>query len=309
MPDVLEFSDPSEAVDHIVSKTPRLSITDLREEMEKLGILTRLGPVSSSRVSCDVYAVDSAFPSTPVSLVGYSMSVVAVAAVYWCNASVKMKRWLIIERLKDLDQDYVVAFAREQERRLALGLDSKSIVLDGELVPRQGRNPLWREVKQMSLELVDKVLKARGVIAGVLKRSYSRRLSLLLGVNLTDKAIASLVLYPGEAIVLPHSSKDLVGKGCVEAFYRPLRGVSPAVKVEACCSSREECLRFIAMLAWEAGPSGFPWALDLVDSMVKRGVGIIDSIENLLLSRLARSRLTEVALSSNPQERRPRSGR
>ncbi|NOZ89156.1 MAG: hypothetical protein GXO15_04440, partial [Crenarchaeota archaeon] len=55
--------------------------------------------------------------------------------------------------------------------------------------------------------------------------------------------------------------------------------------------------------ASEAGATGFPWFLDLVDSLVKREASSVEGLARLLLSRLARHGELGLGYRANLQER------
>ncbi len=299
---VIEFSDVLEAVRKLAREAPEPH--GLRERVEASGLLVRLG--NRGGFEGRVVAVDSAFPKSPVYLLGYALSLVAVAIVSAGEGgfSKGVKSWLLAERLGELDQDYVAGFARLKERleAVASARGARAVLLDGELVPRPGRSPVWREVEGASRRLLD-LVDAGVCVAGVLKRSYSASLASRLGFEFSDRVLASLTLQRGEAIVAEHSSRLLHARGCFEALYKPPRGLPAAVRVELCCpGGREEALGFLSWLAGETGASGLPWMIDLVDSLAKREASKASAVEALLLSSLARRGLQHLGYSANPQE-------
>ncbi len=275
-------------------------IEGLRGILVREGLLTRLQRSRAWRGG--LAAVDSAFPKSPVYLVGATLSLVAVASVLQRPGSrgveSRTRSWLLAEQ-GEIEQDFVSAYARLAERREALrlirGEPTLTLLVDGEILPRRGRSPLWEEVLRLSLELAD----SGSCIAGVLKRSYSRTVGRRLGLDLSDRVLASATLRRGEAIIVEHSVRDLRARGCLEALYKPLRGIPAAVRVEFCGC---EPLPFLSWLASSAGPSGLPWPIDLVDSLAKKEAARIAAVETLLLSKLARRELQHLGYTANPQE-------
>ncbi len=300
MPEVFEVEDVVSAVDRLERLFTPVGASTVRRLLEEKGLVTRCDPAS---LGDKVYAVDSAFPKSPVNLVGGSVSIVAVAAVRRGDAWRLVRRWVIVEPFGDIDMDYVRGFARLQERLAALSLEEpEAIIFDGELVPRPGRGDLWRQVETASERVLE--LTSRGVIvAGVLKRSYSRTFAKLLELDVSDRVIASAALKRGEVMVTRHPDERLGRRGCVEAFYKPLRGPPVAAKLEACCpGGLGECCRLASFLAAEAGATGFPWFLDLADALVKREAAQVEAVAAALLSRLARRGSLHLGYRANLQE-------
>jgi hypothetical protein len=299
---VVDASNLGEAVRRIEPRGGEAA--GLRRVLLEAGVVRRLDSVEW-RPPSRLGAVDSAFPKSPLYLIGVSVSLVAVASVYSGEGGVqrRIRSWLLAEEQGELDQDYVSAFARLRERAEALRLLGEEgvevLLLDGELVPRPGRVPLWGEVKSLSDRLLGYAASSGRCLAGVLKRSYSSSIASRLGLRLSDRALASMALRRGEAIIMPHGFEELARRGCVEALYKPMRGMPAAVRVEACCSRP---LELLAWLASSAGPSGLPWPIDLVDSLAKQAASRITVVESLLLSRLARRELQHLGYTANPQE-------
>ncbi|OWJ55052.1 hypothetical protein Pdsh_05010 [Pyrodictium delaneyi] len=301
--DVIEFNDVWDAVDKIADRLPFVS-GKLRSLVEERVGIKKLEIQASS--PDPVYAVDSAFPSSPLDLVGMSMSIIAVAVVMYSHGktNVKRSRKMLVEFLGELDQDYVAALARIEERRHALSVvdNAEMLVIDGEILPRRGSSDLWPSVEQLSIMLVKEAIRRGIPLVGVLKRSYSRHIANIINVSLSDKAIASLVLRRGEYIEVKHNQGQLAKLGCKIVFYKPLRGLAEAVKLEI-CSRAVPVEDVVAVLAREAGPTGLPWLIDLVDSIVKKEVVHINAVHGLLLARLARARRHSLVYHANPQEK------
>ncbi|KSW11907.1 hypothetical protein CF15_03665 [Pyrodictium occultum] len=309
MVEVVELGDDIHAaVKRIASRLPSIDEGLRRLVEESIGIRkikelgTRFEPV---------YAVDSAFPRSPLNLVGISMSMVTVALVRYSDrgTSIRRGRKLLVEYLGDIEQDYVAALARLEERRYAVSVvdDAGLMVVDGEILPRRGASDLWVDVENLSLMLVKELSRRRVPLVGVLKRSYSAQMAGVLGVRMSDKAVASIVLRRGEYLELPHPQETLASMGCRIVFYKPLRGLAEAVKLEL-CSAGHPVDQVVSMLARETGPTGLPWVIDLVDSVVKKEVARLAAIHQLLLSRLSRGRRHQLAYPLNPQEARSRPG-
>ena len=299
MVNIIEVDDLRSTVERIeLRSSPR---KQLRRLLEESGLIRQLSQPSRP---ASFAAVDSAFPKSPLYLIGVSISLVAVASLYSNQEGLKrwVRSWLLSEELAEIDQDYVSAYARLRERieamRLLQEMAADTLLLDGEIVPRPGKVPLWREVERLSSQLLAQVGRGR-CIAGVLKRSYSASIASRLGLNVSDRALASMALRRGEVIIAPHGAEDMRRAGCVEMLYKPRRGIPTAVRVEACC---RDPLGLASWLASSAGPSGLPWPIDLVDSLAKQEVGKIYAVEALLLSKLARHELQHLGYTANPQE-------
>lgn len=294
---IIEANDLLSAVNSVAGSFR--SVGDVRQLLLERGQLLRL---DSAWAPTGLAAVDTAFPKSPVYLVGASLSLVALASIVSREDGLtrNVRTWLLFEEQGELDQDYVAAFARLVERREAIRiLDTQRVellLIDGEVVPRKGKSPLWEEVVNLSKRLIAR----RGhCIVGVLKRSYSSSIARRLGLQVSDRSLASMALKRGEAVYAGHGVPELQKRGCLEALYKPLRGLPTAVRVEMCgCDP----LTVLSWLARAAGPSGLPWPVDLVDTLAKREASKVSTVEAMLLSKLARRELQHMAYTANPQE-------
>ena len=306
--EVFEITDPRAIADRLASRISRTSREIVERTRSALDIRSICSPVHSQIV----YAIDSAYPSRPLDLVGLSISLVAVVSVKFKEGDrveTRTKRRLLVSYFSEIEQDRVAAFARKEERLTALKVveDADMLLIDGEIVPYKRAQGYWKEPVSLSIELLKKALRKGTPIVGVIKRSYSTELSRELGLSLNDKSIASLVLRRGEFIEIKPGFGVLREHGCKVVYYKPLRGLGEAVKLEACIpSDRPDTCEIVSYLAHEAGSSGLPWIIDLVDSLSKKEVSIIEAIRSTLLNKLAiyAGENMVVGYPTNPQERR-----
>ena len=306
--EVHEVVDPRVIAARIASKIAKISkevVAKARSVLEVRGMCSPIRPHT-------VYAVDSAYPSRATDLVGLSVSLIAVVLARYREGErveTRTVRRLLVSYFSEIEQDRVAAFARKEERIIALSAatDADILLIDGEIVPYKRAQSHWREPITLSIVLLEKLQRKGIPLVGVIKRSYSSELARKLGLGLNDKSIASLVLRRGEFVEVEPSLKILREHGCKIVYYKPLRGLGEAVKLEACIpeGSLNMC-GIVSYLAREAGPSGLPWIIDLVDSLAKRNVSLIEAIRGSLLSKLAihTGENIVVGYPTNPQEKR-----
>ena len=306
--DVFEITDPRAIADRLALRISRIG----REVIERTRSVLDIRSICSPVHPRILYAIDSAYPSRAVDLVGLSISLVAVVSVRFREGDkveARTKRRLLASYFSEIEQDRVAAFARKEERLTALRVieDADMLLIDGEIVPYKRAQGYWKEPVSLSIELLKKALRKGIPIVGVIKRSYSTELAQELGLDLNDKSIASLVLRRGEFIEIRPSFRVLREHGCKVIYYKPLRGLGEAVKLEACIpSGGPDTCKIVSYLAREAGSSGLPWIIDLVDSLSKKEVSLIEAIRSMLLNKLAiyAGENIVVGYPTNPQERR-----
>ncbi|MET1129208.1 MAG: DNA double-strand break repair nuclease NurA [Thermoproteota archaeon] len=255
-----------------------------------------------------VYAVDSAYPTTPLELLGVSLSLISVALVVYLPGSretVKSRRIkLLVDYEGGMDIETVSGMARLEERRLLLSQmlgTGTLIAIDGEVAP-SGQSPLWRSARNLTMDILNACAARSCTVVGILKRSRSRILASVAGVSVNDRVAASAALERGEYVEVEHPSSDLSSAGCRVVFYKPWRGPPHAVKAEVCCSGSHCVEAAVKFLASESSGTGLPWFLDLVDAVAKSGVSILTPIYRRLLSLSAGSGGPDAAMPANPQE-------
>ncbi len=305
--ETIEVDDPQSIALRLAARIARLS----KEVSKKARALIDVKKICDPIEFRNVYAIDSAYPSRPLDLVGLSLSLVAVVLVkhvYNRGTEAEYERKLIVSYFSELDQDMVAAIAREAERTIALRVlrDADVLIIDGEIVPYKRAQNYWRKPVSLAARLLDEASRLQVPVVGVIKRSYSSDLAKRLGLNLNDKSIASMVLRRGEYLELEPSLALLREKGCKIVFYKPLKGLSEAIKLEVCpFNPSMDLCQLVSYLSRNAGASGLPWIIDIVDSLSKQQVSLVEAIRRLLLGKLA-TRGEEgivVAYPTNPQER------
>lgn len=169
------------------------------------------------------YAIDSSFTAPAIELIGGHLGIVIVSHTGYgktCGKTgVESKALVNLNFVDDLTSIY----ARYYERKTALELLNAKrmgeisfdvLLLDGELIPRilpswrsqnTRRSKLYQRVIDMTEEIMELADRTDTAVVGVLKRSYSRDIVNILGyggLRMSDRAILSLVLKPGEYLVL-----------------------------------------------------------------------------------------------------------
>ncbi len=257
-----------------------------------------------------IIGIDTAFPHKPLEYTSFTLTAVTLGSIVVEDGLMKRRdvsTHVLVEVFSEIDHDQVVSYARLIEREKALhelasGMPS-IIMIDGELLPlkalRSINNKNWLKVHEKTLELIETSRKRDVNLIGVVKRSYSKDLASLIGVRVNDRVLASMLLNRGEYISLVHPF--LEEYGCKLVFYKPLRGPDQALKLEVC----GEVGDIVSILAKEAGSTGFPWIIDIVDSLVKQEVSrMLKYIESYVSSRIARLTIPHVGLPANLQEKR-----
>jgi hypothetical protein len=263
-------------------------------------------------------AVDSSFTAPAIELVGGYLGIVVVASVLYgskcgrntVDAKAYTELWF--------NNDLTSTIARYYERVVALKLleekkrgdaDFDVLLLDGEIVPRTlgRREGSSRELLERVVELTSRMLeladKTDTAVVGVLKRSYARDIVNILGfhdIKLSDRAVMSLVLKPGEYLIAGiHSeiyselrkleSKPGVKKEWLEsrlkwyealvsnipvgyavklAFYRAPRTLYPiATKIEYLSSGGLAEDALISSLVHVSTGTGIPAPVDYADAL------------------------------------------
>jgi len=317
----LDVDDIFKITKEVAERVPAVS-RELRVELESMGVIGRVDRDSSyiSRYK-RIFAVDAAFPRYPFDTVSLSFSIVTIARLFYEFESRKLdvgvSKKLLVEYGGEVDQDYVSARARIWEREAILSAieDVDVVFIDGEIVPklkpklRGERDSLWISAVEKSREVLERARSNNVVVAGIIKRSYSKIISKLIGSStvVNDKAVASAILRRGEYIAIESRDPILSTYKCFDVFYKPFVGLPEAVRVELCCSSSVFCYDFISLLVGESSNStGLPWFIDLVDSRAKKEVRFVKPLYVRLLALLSVEDKHILGFPSNLQERVPR---
>jgi len=196
----------------------RSLVREVRRAIESRGDPFRIGTAGPAEDLCYV-AVDSSFTAPAIELVGGYLGIVLVVAVLHgsrCSkGGVEAKAYAELWFNEDLTSAVARYYERLTSKRLLEGkrrgeLDFDVLLVDGEIVPRAlpvRRGPsagLLGRVVKLTEEVVELADRTDTAVVGVLKRSYSRDLVSILGfdqLRLSDKAVMSLVLRPGEYLV------------------------------------------------------------------------------------------------------------
>ena len=184
------------------------------------------------------------------------------------------------------------------ERELIARLTARGVelvVVDGEVAVYG----LGEKVYKYSLHVLKEALSRHVAVVGVVKRSRAQVLAKITGLNVSDKAVAALVLKPCEALVLEHPLGELKRLGCKLIYYKPPRGLASSVKLEVCGAD----LKQVGWVACNPGWSGLPWQIDAVDSIAKtEAERLFRLLEYRVRSRAVAEGILELSLPLNPQE-------
>ncbi len=292
----------AESVESFLNSIPRLAKA-MKSRIEKVrervsDYLTVLEPSSKP---LRIAAIDSAFPTTPLEMLGFSVAPIAAVAV-WGLGRVedrKVERRILYSFDETVDSESIALRARLLERKLMAFTIAKGVELlavDGELLV--GGKGFEEAAYRLSLKVLEEAL-ARGItVAGVVKRSRASYLASRLGINVSDKALAALILKPCEALILDHPDKALRDLGCRLVYYKPPRGLAVSVKLEVCGNMDRA-----GWLACSVGWSGLPWVVDVVDALAKSEVErLYRLLEYRVRGRAVAEGILELAAPLNPQE-------
>jgi len=279
----------------------------LRDEIIEL---VTIGKYREPSNSTKLVAIDTAFPIHPLEFVGLVVSVIGYASILVDNDVVveKYTGYKIVAGFGKLDQEIVATYAREIERHIAKKVISSGfsgiIVFDGEVVPIACRRSQIAETWDNVCKLTKQLLFNKNIFVGIVKRSFSFTLSKKLGLRMPDKAIMSLVLRRGEYAIV----EEFASSRCYVVYYKPLRGLQQAVKVEICGDvDLNRISEIIGLLASSAAHTGLPWYIDFVDGLAKRETQLLDLISSRLLKTAIVAETEQLVEPTNPQKRSPAS--
>ncbi len=232
---------PSEVVEEIIGVLPEIVDKALNQAINKLyrevvkviEVRDRIRSAIESKgnftikqtsnpVDLCYYAVDSSFTAPAIELIGGYLGIVVVSSIGYgktCGKSgVDSKAFVDLNFVEDLTNIY----AKYYERKTAIELlkakergeiDFDVLLLDGEIIPRilpswrtkeSKKGKFYRIITDLTENIMEFADRTNTAIVGVLKRSYSRDIVNILGfkdLKMSDRAILSLVLKPGEYII------------------------------------------------------------------------------------------------------------
>ncbi len=329
------------------------SLDSLRDVVKDVISRVKIERLSAAGEQFSGVAVDSTFPPEGgIELVGGLLVGVVAGYIVFGGLQFTPPRGLKVSlhlALSDEERRLVAVRAKFLEKRLALkvleearrsGIHVPLLLVDGEIVPyqilfrRRLGLRLLRRLDEATVKLLEAAHDLGTTVVGVVKRSYSQLLSTILGkrLPLNDKAIASLLLGPGEYMVLGTYGELLpayeklggriaeAGRAAaarikerkvygeiVAAFYKPLNPPSQAVKVEILDYGRLGVHRVLSALASLTNPAtGLPYPIDLVDEYVRLEARSLELARRRIVSRLVEELGPSVAVvlaHTNPEKR------
>jgi len=235
-PDTLVAEEIAGVAPEIVSKVLSKTATKLAREVEKVrAYIDRIRGAIESRRGLDTFligragdydrlcyaSIDSSFTAPAIELVGGYLGIIAVVTVFYgsrcardsrggVGAEVFTELWFNRDRVNDFAKYYERSAAvrlLEMKRRGEAYFDV--LLVDGEIIPRflgkAAADPVKKKLVDIAGRMLELADETDTAVVGVLKRSYSRDLVNILGLHdlrLSDRAVMSLVLEPGEYLVV-----------------------------------------------------------------------------------------------------------
>ncbi|MET1101502.1 MAG: DNA double-strand break repair nuclease NurA [Pyrodictiaceae archaeon] len=262
-------------------------------------------------------ALDSAFSPTPLDLVGISIAIISSAKIIAKNDRLTSKSFrdiMLASSSREIEPERIIERARLLERHEVLktiwkmrreGIKGLIIVFDGEAYIDVNKFKYYsKAVTEVQNEILEHVEEADYILAGVIKRSYSKYLADVLGIptSLNDKAVLSLTLERGEYVVLAKNTvKNLQA---YTIFYKPWRGSNQVVKLEVINVDENRLKSIVSIMANCAGYTGYPWFIDMVDSLAKtRFTKLTNMIQNYIQHLSASNKAYVLGEKTNLQEK------
>jgi hypothetical protein len=323
-------------------------LMELREMLsgaagERLEAIIRRGRLGFERAPPGA-AVDSTFPiDGGLDLVGGHLVVVVAGYVGFSGAcggggrcsEAYARAWLVdSEEARRQVPLRAKLLEKALARRLLDGREAarpRLLLVDGEVVPYQllfkppsavRRSRLLSRLDEATAALLEEAREKRVTIVGVVKRSYSRLLSVVAGrrLPLNDKAVMSLLLGGGDYAVAGSFGELLPGyaemiaaekgldpskyrravearlgerplyRDVVVAFYRPTRPLRGgyAVRVEVLDYGGLGLERVLSMLNGLTSPAtGLPYPVDLVDEYTRLEARVLELLRRRVVAHLA----------------------
>jgi hypothetical protein len=350
-----EFEEVTGVAPEVVEKVLTRTATKLVNEVEKLrkrldevrkaveirGDLFKIGYAEKFEKLC-YGAIDSSFTAPAIELVGgYLGVIVVVKELYGSRCSAGDEGAVDAKVFVELwfSKDYASFFAKYYERYVAKILLEKKqsgevhfdvLLLDGEIIPRTWGRHGERSIETKLVEITNNVIeladKTDTAVVGVLKRSYSKDIVNILrfhDLRLSDKAVMSLILKPGEYIIVsgydqlhreleslkssPEVDKEWLRarlkwyEGILEntptgysiklAFYRAPKTLYPiATKIEYMTSISIDEETLLSGLIHISGETGLPQPIDEVDRLATTTLskGLRYTVYQKLLAEVAK---------------------
>lgn len=317
----------------------------VREAIESRGDVFKIKRMDSYIDLC-YYAIDSSFTAPAIELTSGYLSIAVTSYISYgktCGKNdIDSKAYIDFNFVEDLANLY----AKYYERKTALELlkaknrgeiNFDVLLFDGEVIPRilpswrtkeNKKSRLYRAIVELTEDIMELADKTDTAIVGVLKRSYSRDIVNILGfkeLKMSDRAVLSLVLKPGEYIVfgsyvdlreellklknrrevdeewlkarMPWYEgiiQSLAGHTVKLAFYRAEKTVYPtATKIEYITSNSLDEDTLISSIMKISIGTGIPTPIDYVDALSEVPDNLKHTIYQKILAELAKK------LSSN----------
>ena len=311
----------------------------VRKSIESSGRFT-IRYIGNSADLC-YYAVDSSFTAPAIELTGGYLGIAVVSYTNYgktCGKTcVDSKAFVDLNFVDDLTSIY----ARYYERRTALELLKAKdrgdisfdvLLFDGEVIPRilpswrvreSKKSKLYRNIINVTEDIMELADRTDTAIAGILKRSYSRDIVNILGfkeLKMSDRAVLSLVLKPGEYIIfgsyvelrdellkLRESGdadsewlrarmpwydgiiQSMAGHTVKLAFYRAEKTLYPtATKMEYITSNSLDEDTLISSIMKISIGTGIPAPIDYVDALSDIRGGLKYTIYQKILAELSK---------------------
>jgi len=236
--------------------------------------------------------------------------------------------WKVVNNLRSLGTEV----SRFLEKKRSGDVHFDVLLLDGEIIPRTWREHGEKGIEAKLVEVTNSIIeladKTDTAVVGVLKRSYSKDVVNILrfhDLKLSDKAVMSLILKPGEYIVISgydqlhreleqlKNSQEVdrdwlkarlkwheiilentpTGYSIKLAFYRAPKTLYPtATKIEFVTSNSIDEDTLLSGLIHISGETGLPQPIDEVDTLA------ITSLNKQLKYTVCQKLIAEVAKQS-----------
>ncbi|MET1102034.1 MAG: DNA double-strand break repair nuclease NurA [Pyrodictiaceae archaeon] len=339
-PAVLAVLSESERIANIIARRLLEFRKLLEDSRDLVELFSKARPIPDASPRLGGVAIDSTYPPDGgVELVGGHLAGVVAGYIVFgvpcereCRAAYAKAFFIDAEDPKRKLQLFSKLLEKYVARKV-LGLIKdhvldgvKLLLFDGEIVPyillftsaeRIEASKLLRRLDEAATGLLEEAKRLGITLVGVIKRSYSKILSALMGtmLPLNDKAIASLILKRGHYIelgelekLLPlyarleHSSKgfDKIVSTRLRArpdygrikvfFYKPSTSTAydQAVKIELLDYGGLGAENVIALLNTLTNPAtGIPYPVDLIDEYVRLESHTLELLRRKVASMLA----------------------
>lgn len=320
-------------VEDIYEKTIGLrEVWNLRDKL----VVDKIPDVS--RKYC-LYSVDSGFTAPSLEIVSGYFGIIIVSELISgdnCSYPPRCRAYVEYHPLRDLTSMKARYYERLSLRKvLGEKINNKVVfdiaILDGEILYRgfeawrvfREEKETARKIVEATNEVFEKSLETNTPIVGVLKRSYSKDLSIIYGlenIELNDRLVMTLLLKPGEMCII--GSYEDIYKKYIEArenrkndreyiyvrtkwlrelretyrdffgevkvvFYKPENPPNAlAVKTEI-FPSNWSIGEIVSVLNKTSGKTGFPITVDYVDYLSTIPYSVKELVLNMIKSKLS----------------------